>query len=320
MNHGSIARYFGRMSEALNRKDTIDAVFANAILSSPQSHSVELWQRLVARGAFPDIDAGDLDGEAYFVIDSAKDLDRRWPEILATQPQFIKVMLQYSEEYNQRRKDSAYFGFSGLNPILIPDIVARAHEAGLRVSAHIETAADFRLAVEAGVDIIAHLPGYDVEIDDDISRYRLTRGDALAAAAKDIIVLTTTLLSRDRAEDQPRKLSRMLENHEANLRLLAAAGVRIGVGSDQFSKHSVDELMSLATLKLFDNSTLLEMIAISTPTAIFPERRIGHLVEGAEASFLVLPGNPLQNIAEIRNIEMRVKNGQFLDIREALPK
>ena len=314
MNHGSIARYHEELSDKLSTSETIDAIFSNGILSSPQSHSVELWQRLLGRGAFPDIDLQELDGEAYYVIESAADLHRRWPEILATSPDFLKIMLQHSEEHELRRNDRRYFGHSGLNPSLVVDIINQAHKAGLRVSAHIETAEDFRVAIAAGADIIAHLPGYDVELDDDIRRYQLSSDDAHAAAEKDAVVLTTTLLSRDRAEGQPEKLNRMMKNHRENLRLLSEAGVRIGIGSDQFSKHAVDELMNLASLDFFDNETLLNMICVVTPLAIFPERRVGGFVDGAEASFLVLDENPLDDIANILGISLRVKDGVFLDL------
>jgi hypothetical protein len=44
----------------------------------------------------------------------------------------------------------------GLDPVLLPGIVARARRQRLRVSAHISNAADFHMAVEAGVDEIVH--------------------------------------------------------------------------------------------------------------------------------------------------------------------
>lgn len=312
MNHGNISRFHAGFRERLSSVSTVDAVFSNGILSTPQSHSVELWQRLHARGAFPDIGEQELDGEAYVLIESAADLRKRWSDILATGPDFLKIMLQFSEEYEIRKSDPHYFGNSGLDPSLVGEIVDRAHAADLRVSAHIETAEDFRVAVAAGVDIIAHLPGYDVKIDDDISSYRLQEADARAAAEENTVVVTTTLLSRDRSEGQDEKYLRMMQNHRENLRLLHRAGVRLAVGSDQFSKHAVDELLHLDTLGLFDNVTLLRMICSVTPSAIYPARSIGHLDDGAEASFLVLGNNPLDDITAIRNIRLRVKGGAIM--------
>ncbi len=59
--------------------------------------------------------------------------------------------LLYSNEYEKRRNDTTANGFKGLDPRIVPDIVKRAHDAKLRVAAHIENAHDFRAAVAAVV-------------------------------------------------------------------------------------------------------------------------------------------------------------------------
>ncbi|HXD30938.1 MAG TPA: hypothetical protein VN643_07475 [Pyrinomonadaceae bacterium] len=41
-------------------------------------------------------------------------------------------------------------------------------------------------------------------------------------------------------------------------------------------------------------------------------RKIGHLKDGYEASFLVLSGNPLEDFQNIQKIERRFKQGDFL--------
>lgn len=61
----------------------------------------------------------------------------------------------------------------------------RAHQAGLRVSTHIETAADFHHALVAGVDEIAHMPGFRgdpaVRLPDP-AIFEISDADALRAA------------------------------------------------------------------------------------------------------------------------------------------
>src|SRR5262249_61310566 len=82
------------------------------------------------------------------------------PAILADHPDFIKGHLLYSEEFEKRRADPAYYGDKGLDPKVLSLLVAKAHSVGLLVSCHIETAQDFRNALAAGVDEINHMPGY----------------------------------------------------------------------------------------------------------------------------------------------------------------
>jgi imidazolonepropionase-like amidohydrolase len=48
---------------------------------------------------------------------------------------------------------------------------------------------------------------------------------------------------------------------------------------------------------------------VTTPRANFPERRIGALEEGYEASFLVLREDPLADMSATRSISLRVRQG-----------
>ena len=92
-------------------------------------------------------------------------MENKWPALASKNQDFIKVIVAFSEEEGKRKrnphyraKPPDYSAKAGIDPQVLTDLVKRAHAAGLRVSAHIETAADFRLALESGVDIIAHLP------------------------------------------------------------------------------------------------------------------------------------------------------------------
>jgi imidazolonepropionase-like amidohydrolase len=64
---------------------------------------------------------------------------------------------------------------------------------------------------------------------------------------------------------------------------------------------------------VFDNLTLLKMWAEATPKSIFPNRRIGALSEGYEASFLALEGNPIEDLTNVRKIKVRFKQGFVLE-------
>ena len=97
-----------------------------------------------------------------------------------------------------------------------------------------------------------------------------------------------------------------------NLQLLKKHRVPIAIGSDEFRETSLPEAMKLHKLKVFDNVTLLKMWCETTAATIFPQRKIGHLKDGYEASFLVLSGDPLQDFSNVQKIEMRIKQGEIL--------
>jgi imidazolonepropionase-like amidohydrolase len=248
----------------------------------------------------------EIAGIGYTEVADREELVRKWPDLIRQKPDFIKVMLSHSEEYDLRKDDQEYFGYKGIDPDLVPDLVDLAHAEGLTVTAHIDTAADFHYAVSASVDEIAHLPGTD-------EREVIRSKDAYIAAEKDIAVITTISLTTKIKDDSPNYYEEIMKQHASNLQRLKDAGVRILVGSDMpYRDTSVGEAFLLYELGIFTSEELLKMWCETTPRSIFPGRNIGRLNEGFEASFLVLGGNPIEDFARVRNISMRVKQGRPL--------
>jgi len=74
----------------------------------------------------------------------------------------------------------------------------------------------------------------------------------------------------------------------------------------------VGEVTYLATLGVLTPLELLRLWSEATPRAIFPQRRVGCLEEGCEASLLVLAGDPAADFANTRRIALRMKDGRPL--------
>lgn len=321
-NPNNLPRARAPLHGKINIPTSIDVVFANGGLTAFGGHPLGVVRRNLERGGMTTEDA---EGAFYFTIDNLADLDRKWETIKAGRPDFIKTYLQYSEEYAKRKDDESYVDWRGLDPALLPAIVRRAHRAGLRVSTHVETATDFHHALVAGVDEINHTPGFRPEKGDwtkyrDSSRYKISERDARLAARKRVVVVTTLVSAIDRALGKTEgeiQVSDALRNLLVyNLQVLKKHGVRIAIGSDSYRQTSLVEALNLHRLKVFDNLTLLKMWCETTAATIFPKRKIGHLKEGYEASFLVLGGNPIQDFRYVQRIEMRVKQGEILSIQK----
>ncbi len=319
----------------LNTPDSIDVVFANAGLTSSGGHPAPLYEHHLRTSRYRDIvgevPPGWFDGRGYVLIDQKTDLETKWTRIVEGKPDFLKVFLVHSEDAGFPRSDAPSPQRKGLEPSLLPGVVDRAHRAGLRVTAHVETAADFRLAVSAGVDEIAHLPGWFVASSEQLDRTRLSEEDARLALQAGVTVVTTTVAMKPHGtghehqseaashhQVQPAHPSAFsmspslwLQGQEVmkhNLALLRRHGVSVAIGSDH-AETSLEEALHLHALNLFDNLTLLKLWCEATPRAIFPSRKIGRLVDGYEASFLVLKDNPLARFEAVASIEMRVKQG-----------
>ena len=313
-NPNSLLRSSQPTRSRINLPTSVDGVLSNGGLTSSGGHPIEIVTP--QRGFKP----GDGEGGFYYVIDNATDLERKWPTIKAGQPDFIKTYLLYSEEYAKRKDDKAYDGWKGLDPAILPAIVRMAHRDGLRVSTHVETAADFHNAVVAGVDEINHLPGFRPDRNDpssyaNLGRYQISEADAKLAGQKHIVVVTTIgeviELTFSQQFPEPARLA-VRSMLVQNLQILRKHQVSIAIGSDSFRQTALEEALSLAKLEAFDNLTLLKMWCEATAATIFPKRKIGYLKDGYDANFLVLTGDPLTDFVNVKTIELRIKQGEPL--------
>jgi imidazolonepropionase-like amidohydrolase len=314
----------------MNRPDGPDVALGQTFLTATGGHPIYLHENiLLPQGFFPGHTRESLKDHLYFTIDSEADLEKKWPLILRLRPDFIKTNLWCSDEFARRKDDPTFFGRKGLDPRLLPRIVAKAHASRLRVSAHVTNAADFHHAVAAGVDEVAHIPGFGMFKALEDRFYAMVRGadslqdlasgtltfvplspeDVKRAARRGTVVITTAALALRgpgvmRAAIQPVQA--------ANLRLLLKHRVALAIGSDNVADSSLQEFEYLRGLGVFDNLTLLKMWTETSARTIFPQRKIGALKEGYEASFLALEGNPLEDLTNVRKIRVRFKQGVLL--------
>jgi hypothetical protein len=313
-NPGGLARGRDSLQGRINKPTSVDAIFSLGLLTATGGHPTRLWKRNVERGGMT---VEDGDGGFMWLIDRRADLERKWPRILAQRPDFIKTLLIFSEEYEKRRQDTTYGDWRGLNPALLPAIVQHAHAAGLRVSTHVETAADFRAAVAAGTDEINHIPGFRGDERTQIPQpqvFQIAPADAKQAAAKNIVVITTLggigSVLPNGADSLRRRAFDNLARH--NLRVLRSAGVHLALGSDGYRDTSVGEANYLLHLGVFTNLELVRLWSEATPRAIFPKRKVGCLNEGCEASFQVFTADPSADFNNVKTVRMRMKDGQRL--------
>jgi len=305
----------------LNRPRGIDVIFANGGLTSPGGHPVPLHDYLASLGVFRGLGPEQMPDRAYFTIGSEVELERKWPKILAGRPDFIKTFLLFSEEYEGREplhRVTDGKPHRGLDPQLLRAVVLRAHEAGLRVSTHVDTARDFENAVDAGVDEINHLPQPDQRFSADLSAYVIDEGVARRAAERGITVVTTASTTERLSPSIPVEwLPAQRANQAANIRLLERVGVKLAIGSDGISGErrfvtARDEVRFLAKHRMMTPLELLRAWSVDTPRTIFPKRKLGALAPGYEANFLVLNGDPLEDPENLHHIGMRVKAGIVL--------
>ena len=302
------ARVSSRMCQSeMHPLDGLELVNTLAGITAREAHPYQIGLYF--------LEPNEIDGEWVHYVDSKLELDAVWPRISETAPDLVKIFLSYTENYHELREDKTMASwYRGLDPALAAPIVSKAHAAGLLVAAHVMSAHDFKLAVESGVEIIAHMPGFApgsvfteddphpwlAELDAQPERYTISEDVAAEAAKREVAVITTV------SADDPTPAIR------ANFRILQDAGVTLLIGSDRGEFNAVDEAVFLVENGLMTAPKVLHSIAVTTPQRLFPGRDIGGLKEGAEATFVVLKSDPLQDFSAIRQVEHVVKRGTVL--------
>lgn len=243
------------------------------------------------------------------LVDSPEQAREQWPAIKARGGSWLRIVLAHSERPELRGR-LEHFGRLGLSPDTAAALTRLAHADGRRVVAHVETAADFDAALAAGVDAIAHLPGYANMLDEAPEHFAISdAAAALAARQRTAVITTTAATALFKLDGAP--LAALRDVQRANLAKLQAAGVPLLVGSDVFIGTTRAEVHALDELGM-DRATLLRLATIDTPRALFPGRKLGCFEPGCEASFLVLGGDPLADLGQVDMPMLRVKQGRLL--------
>ena len=310
----------------LNQSSTLDVSYANGMLTNTYGHPFMVYEPL-AMGIYDYSEAlrrveevkksrrGEND--VYWFLDSKADVDAKWEKILATKPDIIKIALLDAENYEKYAAEGEIN--HGLSPEVAEYVVQKAHQADLRVYAHIETANDFRLGLKIGLDGFAHAPDYnwdgklETKPQDD-----LTVADIKLAAKKKVVVIPTAARGIYRQTDydangkgtlNQERFARVIERYKKLYNEMHRRGVRLAFGLDSYGSTLMPEIQYFHENKIFDNLTLLKIAVETTPQTIFPNRKIGLLKNGYEASFLLLKDNPLKNFDAVRRINYRFKQG-----------
>jgi imidazolonepropionase-like amidohydrolase len=184
----------------------------------------------------------------------------------------------------------------------IAAIVAEAHAAGRKVSAHVSHVRNLPLAVEGGVDDLAHMV---VE--------PLPAGTARAIAARGIAWVPTLELWKGVSEKHG--LS-WIRTAVANTGVFHAAGGRIALGTD-FDGYSVpfDRGFPITEVRLLLEAGLspMDVIVAGTRNAADAAGRLGDLgtvEKGKHADFLVVGRNPLENMETLTRPVLVVHGGK----------
>lgn len=314
----------------LNKPTSLDVIYANGMLTCTYGHPFMVYEPL-AMGIYDPSEryrkiteikkSRIAENRAYWFFDSKTDVDAKWQKYLATKPDVVKISLLDAENY-QKYAAEGNTTDKGLSPEVAEYVVRKANQAGLRVYAHIETANDFRLGLKIGVDGFAHAPNYGWDAKENLMD-DLTRADLKLAAKKGVVVIPTAKRGEFSVVESyqdgkmifnQERRTKIINRHQKLFSEMARHGVKIAFGYDNFGQTLLPEIFYFAENKILDNRTILKIAVEQTPAAIFPNRKIGKLKRGYEASFITVEENPLKSLETLKKIKLRVKQGSFVEL------
>ncbi len=162
----------GRLALAgqVNIPASVDAAFADGAVTSSGGHSQVLYESLALFHNMGSTTAErqqaarshTQQGDVYYLLDSLPQLPNLVQRLRKDTVPLLKIMVLDAEHFDLLSNGSSSVGNRGLDMPVLKPLVDSAHAMGRRVWAHVETARDCELSIDAGIDGRAHVAGYGV--------------------------------------------------------------------------------------------------------------------------------------------------------------
>ncbi|PSN91062.1 hypothetical protein B9Q03_04305 [Candidatus Marsarchaeota G2 archaeon OSP_D] len=199
-----------------------------------------------------------------------------------------------------------------LDPEEILTITSEARKYGIKVTAHALNLEGIRNCVDNGVSIIQHGAFLD-------------KSTARLMAQKGVFLVPTLLVYRKLAEGAPgvmpeavSKAREVVRHHREAFLNALEAGVKIAGGTDVYSPNFgphpriIDEAITMGEYGM-PNSEVIRAITLNASEALGTHRTRGRVEEGMEADLVLLRGNPLEDLNNLKKVERVFLDGVEID-------
>jgi imidazolonepropionase-like amidohydrolase len=189
-------------------------------------------------------------------------------------------------------KVSLQFGFPVITFPVLRAIVGQAHDAGVRVTAHVGESRGVRMALRAGVDELAHMP-----CEDDAGLMReLARREVEIVGTLHVLALFAGCREARR-----------------NAAAFVAAGGALLYGSD-YGVTGIPAGVDVAELKALADSGLGWVGALRAATSeaakVLRVDGLGRLEDGAAADVVAVRGDPARDLAALAEPVLVIRGGE----------
>lgn len=278
--------------EGMTTNATIDDVIAHTNGLDPL-----VFPRIITSGKVFTAPGG-YGGQEPIGVGSAEEARLKVREVLTQGVHFIKTALE--DGY-----DPSTFGMPKLNQEVLEAICREAGEMGAYVSAHVTSARNLQILVNAGINDAAHMI-YD-RLDDSLIRQMIDKHIR--------IIPTLTVLQMFQDKFGAPLLAQGLDN----VRRFVEAGGEIGLGDDFVEEEGPWYRLGMPweEIGLLGEAGLTPMQIITAATLNGAKicnlsHELGTVETGKKADLFVIDGDPLADINNLRKVKFVMKDGNLL--------
>jgi imidazolonepropionase-like amidohydrolase len=289
------------------------------------------------KGVGPNIiKAGIIDGKGQYALGIIQ---------ADTKEEAIKAVDRYQQNGFQQIKI-----YSSVKPAIVKAICNEAHRLGLTVTGHIPNGMTLQQGVDSGMNMVNHMQ-YVYAImkrNDDRS---IDMNDSVSIAAINFIkqhhvVIDPTIgvfeMAFRNVKDnvtqlepafynlplplqalfknmgmepaQAAKYKPLVNGMQMLVKKLFDAGVPIVAGTDMgFPGYSLDRELELYVAAGLSPAEAIKTATIIPATVMHIENMTGSIDAGKQADIIIVDGDPLKNISEIRKVSVVIKGGKVYD-------
>ena len=190
--------------------------------------------------------------------------------------------------------------------------VDEAHARGKKCFAHLTISKAIREAVAAGLDSVEH----GILMDKETARFVAEKGSYLTPT----LGVYRRLVERGEKGLVPdymyRKSLAVVEQHAQSFKYALEAGVKIVAGTDSGQDWFPLGYSMLRELEIMNEEGMdaFEVLKAATSNAacLLEKPQIGKVKTGMNADLLIVEGNPLSDISDIRNTRLVLKDGEIV--------